>query len=119
MPRTLAHSHAVSIFGMFLLVTLYLAGLSSAGVAGDIQIDADATWTGERTLDGKVLVAKGTLTIEPGSKITFKSGSEINLRAGAALTAKGTEAKPIEFVGGEKAGIILSDGGTIILERCR
>ena len=88
-------------------------------LAADAQIDTDTTWSGEKTLDGKVLVTKGTLTIEPGAKITFKSGSELNVRSGAALAAKGTEAKPIEFIGGEKAGIVLADDGTIVLERCR
>ena len=101
------------------MAAICLAALSKPLLGADTQIDADTTWSGEKTVDGKVVVAKGTLTIEPGAKITFKPGSEINVRPGAALAAKGTEAKPIEFVGGEKAGILLADDGTILLERCR
>lgn len=102
-----------------MMIALCVVGLSTPAIAADTQIDADTTWSGDKTLDGKVLVTKGTLTIEPGAKITFKPGGELNVRPGATLSAKGTEAKPIEFIGGEKAGILLADDGTILLERCR
>jgi hypothetical protein len=104
---------------VFALTALCLLGLSQSVLDADTQLDTDTTWSGEKTLDRKILVAKGTLTIEPGTRITFKSGSEINVRHGATLAAKGTQTRPIEFIGGDKAGIVLTDGGTLVLERCR
>jgi len=64
-----------------------------------VVITEDTTWTGLVTVDAKVDVRKGTLTIAPGSVITFKEGGVIELRRGSALSAKGTAEKPIRLVG--------------------
>jgi hypothetical protein len=91
---------------------------AGSSFAGPIQIEKNTTWSGERTLDGRVTVAKGVLTIEPGAKIAFKPGGEIQVGRGAALIAQGTQAKPIDLIGGDKAGIILGNDCEILLQGC-
>ena len=102
-----------------MLPAVCLIGLAGQLPAATTRIEGDTNWAGDKTLDDKVVVAKGTLMIDPGVRVTFKVGSEINIRPGAAMVARGTEAKPIEFIGGPNAGIILNDNGTILLDRCR
>lgn len=104
---------------LLIFVMLFLFAQPSPVTAPAGQFNADKNWTGEQTVADKVVVAKGTLTIEPGTTVRFKPGGELHVAAGAALVAKGTESRPIRFIGGDKAGIIMSDGGTLLLERCQ
>ena len=99
-----------------LRVTACMLLLTARLAAAPVSIRTDTMWSGEGTLDDKVLVSKGTLTIALGATIRFRPGGEINVQVGAALTAKGSEAQPIEFSGGDKAGVILSNDGTLLLE---
>ena len=72
---------------------------AQAGKPASLVITEDTTWSGSVTVDAPVDVAKGTLTISPGSEVTFKEGGVIRLRKGAAISAQGTAEKPIRFVG--------------------
>jgi hypothetical protein len=109
--------NAIAVNG---IMAAWLSLVAGYAVAEPVTISADTTWSGEKTIDSGITVIKGTVTVEPGAKITFKPGGNINVREGAVLTARGTEAKPIDFIGGDKAGTILTGGGaTVELERCR
>ena len=107
---------------LYCLVTLML--VLTALVSGvraqpaETVITADTTWSGEVTVEGTVQVHKGTLTIEPGTHVTFKPGGVLSVRPEAALIARGTEVKPIRLVSQEKTGIITGRQCRILLERC-
>jgi len=64
-----------------------------------LVVTEDTTWSGSVTVDAPVNVEKGTLTISPGSVVTFKEPGVITLSRDAALSAKGTAEKPIRFAG--------------------
>jgi len=80
-------------------------------------IDKDTTWTGAVTVDGAVRVTKGTLTIAPGSVVTFKPGGTIDVGREGTLQAKGAVGAPVRLAG-EKAGQITGHLGKVLLERC-
>ena len=69
----------------------------------------DINWTGAVTVDAPVRVTGGTLTIAPGTVVTFSKGGVINLVRGAGISAAGTAAKPIRFVG-EDVGQVRGSG---------
>ena len=79
-------------------------------------ITEDTTWSGDKTIDAKVILAKGRLTIEPGAKITFVGQGAIELGVDATLLAKGAKDKPIAFTA-DHAGAITSSGAAT-LEHC-
>jgi hypothetical protein len=80
------------------------------------EIRQDTTWSGERTIDQEVVLAKGTLTIEPGTRITFAKEGSLRLGAGGVLVAKGDAQKPVIFQG-EKTGAITGQGQALF-EQC-
>ncbi len=77
-----------------LLLTASCAYAQSAAM----EITEDTTWQGARTIDGPVRVKSGTLTIKPGSVVTFKDAGAIVLSRGAGISARGTAKNPIRFV---------------------
>jgi len=81
-----------------------------------VDIKADATWSGEVTVDSVVRIVGATLTIAPGTKVTFKPGGVLSVAG--ALVAKGDADKPVELIG-EKCGHIEGGGGKVVLENCR
>ena len=82
-----------------------------------VNVAEDVTWTREVTVDRAVRVQKGTLTIAPGTKVTFAPGGVISVTEEGALVAGGTERTPIEFVG-TTTGLIRGTPGRIVIERC-
>ena len=59
----------------------------------------NATWSGtDVVVGGDVIVPDGfTLTISPGSVISFEQGGRIRVEAGGQLIAQGTSSQPIVF----------------------
>lgn len=83
------------------------SGLCSSTTVGDgtvTFIDSDVTWSGDVTMNGKVVVNSGaTLTIDPGTviKAEFKAdpvdATALVVAKGGKIMADGTESLPIIF----------------------
>ncbi len=99
---------------LFALCSLVFA---QAPAKPSVDVKADATWTGEVTVDSAVRVSGATLSVAPGTKVTFKEGGSISVGDKGALVAKGTKAAPVLIAGG-KAGTISCHGGSLLLEHC-
>lgn len=100
-----------------MITVLMLLGMS---VSASAQPITTATiWSGQRSIDEPVVVQPGvTLTIEPGSQITFGSAGRLTLNRGATLQAVGSADKPIVFEG-NKAGEIIGYTVTVQAEFCQ
>lgn len=88
-----------------------------APVKAPLEIKADTTWSGARMVDQEIRVSKGTLTLEAGTTLQFRPGGFISVARDAALTARGTEQKPVMLTG-EHCGHIYAGGGKVLLEHC-
>ncbi len=76
---------------------------SGSTVDHNSSITANETWSKDKThvIDGYISITNGTVTIEPGATVVFKSGASINVSTGGGLIADGTSAK-ITFTGETK-----------------
>ena len=101
---------------MCLVAVALFASVTSAQQNAKV-IDKDTIWVGAVTVDAPVRVTKGTLTILPGSVVTFKAGGSISVQRDAALVAKGVPGAPVRMVG-EKTGAITGHLAKVLLERC-
>ena len=97
------------------LGVLLLLSVAPAGMALDIT--ADTTWSGAKVVDETITLVKGTLLIEPDSRITFGKAGVIQLGAEAMLRAGGSAEKPIVF-SADHAGKIVGRGPAVF-EHCR
>ena len=67
------------------------------------KISDDAVWSGEYIVTGLVSVEAGaTLTVMPGSRVTFR-GKEARLMVSGVLVAEGSEEELITFTGGPRS----------------
>jgi len=72
-----------------------------------------------RVVDSVSILSTKTLTIEPGVTIEFASGTAFNISG--SLSASGTTAKPIEFIGasateGYWRGIFIQSDNTVVMD---
>lgn len=73
-------------------------GDTTTGVSGTIS--TNTTWATDTYVSGSIAVAEGvTLTISPGTTVTFASDQYLWVSAGGTFSAVGTAAKPIVFKG--------------------
>ena len=98
--------------------------LSTPAVSQDVKpkptlIDADTTWTWTRdiTVDRRIRVRRGSLTVAAGVQVTFKPGGLIDVEPKGALLAVGTEEHPVRFTGKDCGQIVVTRAG-LRLEHC-
>jgi parallel beta-helix repeat protein len=109
-PLDRARRQAVGILLVLLLALFPTPGQTKPLVLRDQVLSQDTTWSGEVEIAGVVVVGRrATLTIAPGSRISFRrldrnedkiGDGEIRVLGG--ITAEGTPEKPIIFASAEE-----------------
>jgi hypothetical protein len=82
------------------------------------DVEADATWTADKTyvLTSHVFVRGATLTIEPGTVIRGENDSSLVVTTSARLVAEGTAGDPIVFTSAQaEGGRAAGDWGGVVL----
>ena len=82
------------------------------------DITSETTWSNAVSVAEPITVRQGTLTIAPGTVVTFTGEGNLTLMPDTAIVAVGTRAKPITFAG-QQAGAINGYNIAATFEYCR
>ena len=82
------------------------------------DITGETTWSGVVSVTELTTIRQGTLTIAPGTVVTFTGTGNLTLMPNTALMAGGTASKPITFTG-QQAGTINGRNATVQFEHCQ
>ena len=94
---------------LFLLITTQLPAADITG---------ETVWSGAVSVTATTAIRQGTLTINPGTVVTFTGTGNLTLMPNTTLMAVGTVSKPITFVG-QQAGTINARNATVQFEHCQ